>query len=159
VRSADIANAQQVATSRIAGTYQLLVHRYKLDHTQKERVTPVEIHLNVDGSIDGSVSGRWTIQEGTSYINITLGSVTYRGVVIEQMLEPTTTQTIAFTAMSTATGVSVWGYQTAPSSDIRMITTDALTVDAPVYDLLGRRVGSIDRKGIYFQNGRKLFIK
>ena len=159
VRSADIANAQQVATSRIAGTYQLLVHRYKLDHTQKERVTPVEIHLNVDGSIDGSVSGRWTIQEGTSYINITLGRVTYRGVVIEQMLEPTTTQTIAFTAMSTATGVSVWGYQTAPSSDIRMITTDALTVDAPVYDLLGRRVSSIDRKGIYFQNGRKLFIK
>jgi arabinan endo-1,5-alpha-L-arabinosidase len=159
VRSADIANAQQVATSRIAGTYQLLVHRYKLDHTQKERVTPVEIHLNVDGSIDGSVSGRWTIQEGTSYINITLGSVTYRGVVIEQMLEPTTTQTIAFTAMSTATGVSVWGYQTAPSSDIRMITTDALTVDAPVYDLLGRRVSSVDRKGIYFQNGRKLFIK
>lgn len=159
VKSADIAATQQVATTRIAGTYQLLVHRYKLDHTQKEHVTPVEIQLNADGSISGAVAGSWTHQEGTSYIDITLGNVTYQGVMVEQTLEPTTTKTIAFTAMSATTGVSVWGYQTASASAVNTLKYDALTVDAPVYDLSGRCVSSTDRQGIYIQHGRKLLAK
>ena len=158
VKSADIATTQQVAASLIAGTYQLLVHRYKLDHTKKEQVTPVEIQLNADGTIGGAMSGSWTLQEGTSYIDIKLGSVTYQGVVIEQTLEPTTTKTIAFTAVST-TGVSVWGYQTAQASSVHTLGADALNVNRPVYDLFGRCVSSIDRKGIYIQNGRKLLAR
>ena len=158
VKSADIATTQQVAASRIAGTYQLLVHRYKLDHTKKEQVTPVEIQLNADGTISGAMSGSWALQEGTSYIDIKLGSVTYQGVVIEQTLEPTTTKTIAFTAVST-TGVSVWGYQTAQASSVHTLGADALNVNMPVYDLFGRCVSSIDRKGIYIQNGRKLLAR
>ena len=158
VKSADIATTQQVAASRIAGTYQLLVHRYKLDHTKKEQVTPVEIQLNADGTIGGAMSGSWALQEGTSYIDIKLGSVTYQGVVIEQTLEPTTTKTIAFTAVST-TGVSVWGYQTAQASSVHTLGADALNANMPVYDLFGRCVSSIDRKGIYIQNGRKLLAR
>ena len=158
VKSADIATTQQVAASRIAGTYQLLVHRYKLDHTKKEQVTPVEVQLNADGTISGAMSGSWALQEGTSYIDIKLGSVTYQGVVIEQTLEPTTTKTIAFTAVST-TGVSVWGYQTAQASSVHTLGADALNANMPVYDLFGRCVSSIDRKGIYIQNGRKLLAR
>ncbi len=153
VTSADIANGQQVATDCIAGTYQLLVHRYKLDHTKKEYVTPVEIQLNADGTISGAVSGSWTIEDGTSYVDIKLGSVTYQGVMIEQTMEPTTKTTVAFTAVSTS-GVSVWGYQTAKASAIHTLKADAY--DAPAYDLFGRCVRSIDRRGIYIQNGRKL---
>ena len=158
VTSADIATTQQVATSRIAGTYQLLVHRYKLDHTKKEQVTPVEVQLNADGTISGVMSGSWSVQEGTSYIDIKLGSTTYQGVLIEQTLEPTTTKTIAFTAVST-TGVSVWGYQTAQASSVQALSVGALNADMPVYDLFGRCVSSIDHKGIYIQNGRKLLAR
>ena len=158
VTSADIATTQQVATNRIAGTYQLLVHRYKLDHTKKEQVTPVKVQLNADGTISGAMSGSWTIQEGTSYIDIKLGSVTYQGVAIEQTLEPTTTKTIAFTAVST-TGVSVWGYQTAQASSVQALSVGVLNADMPVYDLFGRSVSSIDHKGIYIQNGRKLLAR
>ena len=158
VTSADIASTQQVATDRIAGTYQLLIHRYKLDHTKKEQVTPKEIQLNADGTISGASSGTWSIQEGSSYIDIKLGSVTYRGVMIEQTLEPSDDTTIAFTAVST-TGVSVWGYQTAQASAINTIKADALKTETPLYDLTGRRVRSIDRKGVYIQNGRKLLAK
>ena len=104
------------------------------------------------------MSGSWALQEGTSYIDIKLGSVTYQGVVIEQTLEPTTTKTIAFTAVST-TGVSVWGYQTAQASSVHTLGADALNVNRPVYDLFGRCVSSIDRKGIYIQNGRKLLAR
>lgn len=158
VTSADIATTQQVATSRIAGTYQLLVHRYKLDHTKKEQVTPVEVQLNADGTISGAMSGSWSVQEGTSYIDIKLGSTTYQGVAIEQTLEPTTTKTIAFTAVST-TGVSVWGYQTAQASSVQALSVGVLNADMPVYDLFGRSVSSIDHKGIYIQNGRKLLAR
>jgi arabinan endo-1,5-alpha-L-arabinosidase len=158
VTSADVANSQQVSTNRVAGTYQLLVHRYKLDHTKKEQATPVEIQLNVDGTISGALSGNWTIHEGTSYIDIKLGSVTYQGVMVEQTLEPTTTTTIAFTAVSTS-GVSGWGYQTAKASAIHKMNADALNIETPVYDLSGRYVSSINRRGIYIQKGRKLLTR
>ena len=158
VTSADIANSQQVSANRIAGTYQLLIHRYKLDHTKKEQATPVEIQLNADGTISGALSGNWTIHEGTSYIDIKLGSVTYQGVMVEQTLEPTTTTTIAFTAVSTS-GVSVWGYQTAKASAIHKMNADALNIETPVYDLSGRYVSSINRRGIYIQKGRKLLTR
>jgi hypothetical protein len=75
--------------------------------------------------------------------------------MIEQTLEPTTTTTIAFTAVST-TGVSVWGYQTAQVSAVNTIKADVMKAETPVYDLTGRCIRSIDRKGIYIQNGRKL---
>lgn len=158
VTSADVANSQQVSTNRIAGTYQLLIHRYKLDHTKKEQATPVEIQLNADGTISGALSGNWTIHEGTSYIDIKLGSVTYQGVMVEQTLEPTTTTTIAFTAVSTS-GVSVWGYQTEKASVIHKMNADALNIETPVYDLSGRYVSSINRRGIYIQKGRKLLTR
>ena len=158
VTNADITNSQQVSTNRIAGTYQLLIHRYKLDHTKKEQATPVEIQLNVDGTISGALSGNWTIHEGTSYIDIKLGSVTYQGVMVEQTLEPTTTTTIAFTAVSTS-GVSVWGYQTAKASAIHKMNADALNIETPVYDLSGRYVSSINRRGIYIHKGRKLLTR
>ena len=114
--------------------------------------------LNADGTISGSLSGSWSVQEGTSYIDIKLGSTTYQGVAIEQTLEPTTTKTIAFTAVST-TGVSVWGYQTAQASSVQALSVGVLNADMPVYDLFGRSVSSIDRKGIYIQNGRKLLAR
>lgn len=74
VKSADIATSQQIATAQVPGGYKLLIHKYRLNHTTKELVTPVEIQLNADGSISGSQSGTWSINEGTSYITITLGS-------------------------------------------------------------------------------------
>ena len=51
VKSADIANSQQIATDQIAGGYKLLIHNYKLDHTKKALSKPVEISLNADGTI------------------------------------------------------------------------------------------------------------
>lgn len=156
VKSADIATSQQVPTAQVAGSYKLLTHPYKLDHRVKELAKPVDIELNADGTITGSTSGTWAIKEGTSYITINLDKE-YKGVIVEQTLEPTDDKTIAFTALN-GNGVTIWGYCTNPSTGIESLRTSSKTADA-VYDLQGRRVSNSLRPGIYIRNGKKFVVK
>lgn len=156
VKSADIATSQQVPTAQVAGSYKLLTHPYKLDHRVKELAKPVDIELNADGTITGSTSGTWAIKEGTSYITINLDKE-YKGVIVEQTLEPTDDKTIAFTALN-GNGVTIWGYCTNPSTGIESLRTSPKTADA-VYDLQGRRVSNSLCPGIYIRNGKKFVVK
>ena len=156
VTSADIAASQQVATDRIPGTYKLLVHPFKLDHANKQLATPVDIELHADGTISGDETGTWAVQEGTSYITVTLDR-DYNGVIVPQTLEPGTDQTVAFTAMN-RNGVTVWGYQTAPATGIEQIV-GSKSADSNYHDLLGRPVSSPQRKGIYIRNGKLVVVK
>ena len=157
VTSADIATTQQVATSRIAGTWQLLVHPFKLNHTKKEAAKPVEIELHADGTVSGAQTGSWSVVEGTSYVTIKLGTTEYKGVMIEQTLELTDDKTIAFTCLN-RNGVTVWGYQTSPATGITPVARDR-SGDHRYYDLLGRPVTSPQRKGIYIHNGKKMIVR
>ena len=157
VTSADIAASQQIATDRIPGTWQLLIHPFKLDHTKKEAAKPVEIQLNADGSVSGAQTGAWSVQEGTSYFTIKLGTTEYKGVMVEQTLEPTDNKTIAFTCLN-RNGVTVWGYQTSPATGIEGIKSQDSQLSDAWYDLHGRRVTIPTKKGIYIRNGKK-FIR
>ena len=162
VKSADIATTQQIPTSQIPGTYQLLIHKYKLNHQKKEIVKPVEIQLNEDGSVSGDQTGTWEIQEGTSYINIKLGSINYQGVMIEQTLEKTTETAPCFTA-TTRNGVSIWGYQTSPATGIQEMKSKEVSSEL-WFDLLGRKVSSSQpnaplKKGLYIRNGKKVIVR
>jgi arabinan endo-1,5-alpha-L-arabinosidase len=160
VKSADIATTQQIVTDRIAGKYKLLTHNYKLDHRKKAAAEPVDIELKDDGTIGGSATGTWSIQEGSSYITLKIGSTYYHGVMVEQTLEPTDTKVSAFTAVAATTGVTVWGYQTeASSSGIANITIDDDSATSVTYDLRGRRVDNPQRKGIYIRNGKKYIVR
>ena len=113
VTDADIASKQLIANSDIPGTYQLLVHKYKMDYGNLETVEPVEVTLTADGKVTGSYTGTWTIDEGTSYITVKLGGVTYNGVIYEQQMDRKNIKTISFTAMANS-GVNIWGYKMAP---------------------------------------------
>ena len=157
VTSADIATTQQIANDQIPGDYKLLIHKYKLDHTKKEAVSPVDIQLNADGTISGSQTGTWKTEEGTSYVIIKLGSTTYYGVFVEQTLEPTDDKAVAFTAV-TKNGQTIWGYQTAAATGIEQIV-NRQSVNSKYFDLQGRPVTEPQRKGIYIQNGKKVVIK
>ena len=158
VKSADIATTQQIATNRVPGKYQLLTHKYRLNHTTKELAKPVEIQLNHNGTISGSVTGSWSIQEGTSYITLIISGVTYKGVVVEQTLERTTQTAVSFTAVA-KNGVSIWGYFTEALSGIEDVYTDNDVADDVIYDLQGRRITTPTQKGIYIRNGRKFIWK
>ena len=157
VTSADIATTQQIANDQIPGDYKLLIHKYKLDHTKKEAVSPVDIQLNADGTISGSQTGTWKTEDGTSYVIIKLGSTTYYGVFVEQTLEPTDDKAVAFTAV-TKNGQTIWGYQTVAATGIEQIV-NRQSVNSKYHDLLGRPVTEPQRKGIYIQNGKKVVIK
>ena len=154
VTSADIATTQQIANDQIPGDYKLLIHKYKLDHTKKEAVSPVDIQLNADGTISGSQAGTWKTEDGTSYVIIKLGSATYYGVFVEQTLEPTDDKAVAFTAV-TKNGQTIWGYQTAPATGIERIVNQK-SDNSKYYDLLGRPVNTPQRKGIYIHDGKKV---
>lgn len=105
-----IASGQVFGAAQVAGTYEILIHKQLLDHKNKEVVKPVKIRLNEDGTVSGTYTGAWSLVPETSYINITLGGSTYRGVVVEQQMEPYTIKAIAFSGINTQ-GVSLWGYK------------------------------------------------
>ena len=153
VKSADIATSQQIPTSQIAGNYKLLTHKFKLDHTHSELATPVDVQLNADGTISGEVSGKWSVKEGTSYMTVQIGNDEYKGVMVEQTLEPTSEKAAAFTAVA-KNGVTIWGYKPTESTGIRD-TKAGLQQDDRIYDLSGRLVTTPLRKGIYIRNGKK----
>ncbi|MCR5130000.1 MAG: glycoside hydrolase family 43 protein [Prevotella sp.] len=112
LKNSHIAKKQKIATDKIPGKYKLLVHNYKLDHLTKAYASPVEIVLNTDGTISGKYTGKWSITEGTCYININIGEE-YKGVMVEQTLEPKNEKAPCFTALRSATGVTIWGYKYA----------------------------------------------
>ena len=110
VKSAGISVAQKVATADIPGKYKLLTHEYKLNHAVKAFCAPVDVTLNADGTITGDKTGTWTLKAGTSYITINIGA-DYKGVMVPQTLEPKNEVAPSFTALNSATGVTIWGYK------------------------------------------------
>lgn len=106
----DIRTKEMFTTEEIIGHYKLLVHKYSMDHKNGEEVLPVSIELNADGTITGAYKGKWSVKEGTSFVQIILGATTYDGVLVEQHMEPTTIKAISFTA-SNKSGVNIWGYK------------------------------------------------
>jgi arabinan endo-1,5-alpha-L-arabinosidase len=106
----DVATQQLVATSEIPGTYQILFHKYKMDYENYEEVVPVELTLTADGKVTGTRTGTWKLDEGTSYLTLTLNGVTYNGVMIEEQMDTRSIKTIAFSATANS-GFSIWGYK------------------------------------------------
>lgn len=120
-----IASSQPWSATDIEGDYHVLVHPYKLDYENLAVSTPKNIHLSADGSVTGDYTGTWKYtDEGKSYIQIKLGSVTYSGVVSEQTIQGSTSgyrnttstaKALCFSAVCSTSGsncgIAVWGYK------------------------------------------------
>ena len=101
----------------IAGTYDVLIHKYKMNHEKMEEVTPITIKLTADGKVTGARTGTWRMTEGTAYITLTLGGVAYKGVVVPQTLDGTTIPTVGIAATAesgSSCGVQLWAYHVLP---------------------------------------------
>ena len=110
---ADVASKELVADEEIPGTYQLLIHKYKMDYKNMEEVTPVNITLHDDGTITGAYNGTWTRDEGTSYIAVKLAATVYNGVIINEQMDSRSIQATAITATAN-NGVNIWAYKMQP---------------------------------------------
>ena len=107
---ADIASQEVVERAEIPGTYHLLVHQYALNYKEREVATPTKVTLHEDGSISGTHTGSWSLEEGTGYITIRLGNVSYQGVIIDEQMDEMSLRAQTFTACA-ANGVHIWGYK------------------------------------------------
>lgn len=110
VNEKNIESETVVNKNEVPGVYNVILHRYGMDHRNFEESTPVQITLNEDGTIAGAMTGKWSIRSGTSYITLTLNNSAYEGVIVEQQMEPTTIKAICFTGCNSA-GVHLWGYK------------------------------------------------
>lgn len=89
----------------IVGTYQLIRHTYCQNTAAKAYQVPTTIVLHEDGTVTGAYSGTWSVPEGTSFINLKLGTVTYNGVLEKQTIDYTSsTKALSIAAVSSSSG-------------------------------------------------------
>lgn len=117
ITNEDIKTKQPFEKEQIIGNYSLLIHKFANNHNNLEQVEPVSITLNADGTITGSKTGKWSIDEGTHYITLTLSNTNYFGVVYEEMMDYTNMHAIAITAVSNG-GISAWAYKLHPKYEL-----------------------------------------
>ena len=97
------------AAASVAGDYEVILHELDIDYAKLETKKPVFITLTEDGQITGDYEGRWSIEEGTSYITLTLNGKEYSGITLPMQIEYTTIETQVFTAVGLDDQVTVWG--------------------------------------------------
>ena len=114
---ASLAAGCRYTTEEIVGTYDVLIHKYKMDYAHFEEVTPIQLTLNANGTVSGALTGNWSMKEGTAYITLKAGSVSYKGVVLQQQVDGHKLKAVGITA-SAQNGVSLWAYKMEPQSAI-----------------------------------------
>jgi arabinan endo-1,5-alpha-L-arabinosidase len=160
ITDADMAQPVHFTMNDLVGQYDILIHKYNMDHEHYEEVTPVQVNLTADGKVSGKYTGTWSIDEGTSYLDIRMGGTNYSGVIFEEVMDGKNIHAISFTACSPS-GINVWGYKVYDQSvGIAEPPSDLLPQTSNLYDLQGRRITSQHvRKGIYLKNGKLTIIK
>ena len=144
-----IETSQILTTQQLAGTYQLVIHPYKLDYKIFEEKVPTEVVLSEDGKISGAYTGTWAYsEEGKSYITLTIAGKTYYGVVEQQEINGVTGSDSkvhgghlfanCITALCQSTGEPVWLYTLEEKSAIAYnfekmtdYLSEAITTSAP----------------------------
>ena len=102
-------DASVCTKENITGKYEVILHELDIDYENLDAKTPEVIYLNADGTVSGYYEGSWSLEEGTSYINVTLNGVTYSGVALEMNVENLTRKTFVFTALGKENQLTLWG--------------------------------------------------
>ncbi|MCX4327090.1 MAG: family 43 glycosylhydrolase [Lachnospiraceae bacterium] len=111
--NAKITSTTSYPKEKLTGSYDIITHKYEIkckEHGgETEIVKPVKITLNADGTVSGSMSGTWSVENGTPYATINLGGKEYKGIFAEQNITGTNASTMCFTVLDKTTGLCVWG--------------------------------------------------
>ena len=112
----DIEGSEICSQDEIVGTYQVMMHPYKMDFANNAYSTPGIALVKKNGTITGDYIGTWRRKAGTSFITLKIRpksassatSTEYYGVILPQVFSGTNAPAVCFSAISTE-GVSVWG--------------------------------------------------
>ena len=111
--------------SSVAGEYDFIFHTLN-QRFENEKSADVEkphtISLNQDGTVTGHISGTWLMKDGTPYMSVSFGGVTYKGAFIVQADESSSqTRRMIFTA--TGNNTCIWGSKKAAYNEGEDIIT------------------------------------
>lgn len=90
---------------QVSGNYAYVNHGTDISANVK---SSSKISLNKDGTVSGSVSGKWQLI-GDNKITLTIGGVNYNGVVLQQYDAGLKKFVMTFSALQKGGNVSVWG--------------------------------------------------
>jgi len=105
----EILNQAVCTVDNLTGKYEVILHELDVDYENLDVKTPEVIYLNADGTVTGFYEGSWSLEEGTSYINVTLNGVTYSGVALEMNVENLKKKTMVFTGLGKENQITLWG--------------------------------------------------
>ncbi|SFR86577.1 lipocalin-like domain-containing protein [Anaeromicropila populeti] len=118
----------------ITGNYEMILHKFQVDYANLEYVEPVAITLNADGTITGTYTGSWNVNDGTPYATIVIDGDEYKGVYTKQFIDGSNIETMCFTVVN-EDGVCVWGSK-APSDAVvvaQTVKSDLVSVPKNTY--------------------------
>lgn len=117
----DIESKRLFDETEIAGSYQLIVHPYRLDYEKKQVSEAITVTLTSDGKITGGKTGTWSFTDNSkSYIKLTIGGLNYFGVMIRQNVDKmVNTPAVAISAVCGTNNYqqAMWLYKVENSSD------------------------------------------
>lgn len=93
----------------VVGEYDVILHELEIDYKNLQTQKPKCMFLKEDGTIEGRYTGTWSVEEGTSYLTLTIGEVRYQGVGLFMNVEGTKVQTFVFTALGDSNQLTIWG--------------------------------------------------
>ena len=97
------------SVSEVAGDYEVILHEMDIDYKNLETKRPELITLNEDGTVTGAYEGTWRLEDGTSYIVLSINGQDYSGVTLSMNVEFSTIETQVFTAVGLKDQVTIWG--------------------------------------------------
>lgn len=178
----DIDTKQQYGADKVAGEYDLIVHKIRQDAVAQEYAKPEKITLETDGKVTGAYTGTWKLVDNTGYVSVALkgvngGSkttaVAFKGVVVEQTTKANinpdkVTKALCFTALSSSSGtlgstrgLCIWGTQTKSFYDpagIEDVLSDETADSDEVFDLFGRKQETL-QQGLNVRGGKVILVK
>lgn len=112
VTSDDIASRESIAESEVAGDYQLIRHQYNQNYASKAYKAPETVHLTSDYRITDAVGtdiGTWSKGTASDYVTLVISDVTYKGVLVRQVMDYSNVNSLCISAVSSSSGSRVIG--------------------------------------------------
>jgi arabinan endo-1,5-alpha-L-arabinosidase len=97
----------EIEQEQVSGTYQFINHGRDTSPLIKES-TYIELNPNGSILIDDNVKGNWYLNQ-ENQITLILEEKTYKGIILKQWDNGLKKEVISFTALSSKTGITIWG--------------------------------------------------
>ena len=109
--SGESLSANGHSINAIAGEYEFLYQSPTQNFTNEKSADvdkPCTVKLNANGTVTGDINGTWSMKNGSPYMTLTYGGITYKGAFLVQADE-SDAQVKKMTFTATANNSCIWG--------------------------------------------------